>query len=159
MSKVLATLVALVVFAAIPASALAQGTQPGTEPGTGGDVVSSGNTQNAGVDQEGTANQACVIQQNAGRDANAACEQDQNVGTGTSGNGSGNGSNSNGVSGTTTGSNGVTGSSGGVGGGSVQSVSLARTGFDAWVLALLGGVSLAGGLGLLAVQRRGGLSA
>ena len=36
---------------------------------------------------------------------------------------------------------------------------LARTGFDAWVLALIGGVSVAGGLGLLAAQRRGRLSA
>jgi len=32
-------------------------------------------------------------------------------------------------------------------------------GLDAWVLALLGGVALAGGLGLLAAQRRGRLSA
>ena len=44
--------------------------------------------------------------------------------------------------------------SGGVGG-----VTLARTGFDAWALALLGGLSLAGGIGLLAAQRRGRLSA
>ena len=36
----------------------------------------------------------------------------------------------------------------------VESVSLARTGFDAWVLSLLGGAVLAGGVGLLAVQRR-----
>jgi hypothetical protein len=34
-------------------------------------------------------------------------------------------------------------------------VTLARTGFDAWVLALFGGLSLAGGLGLIAAQRRG----
>ncbi|HLL85822.1 MAG TPA: LPXTG cell wall anchor domain-containing protein [Thermoleophilaceae bacterium] len=38
-------------------------------------------------------------------------------------------------------------------------VSLARTGFDAWALALLGGLSVAGGIGLLAAQRRGRLSA
>ena len=37
----------------------------------------------------------------------------------------------------------------------VRSVPLARTGFDAWIIVLLGGVSLAGGLGLLAAQRRG----
>ena len=40
----------------------------------------------------------------------------------------------------------------------VRNVPLARTGFDAWMLALLGGVSLAGGLGLLAAQRRGSSS-
>ena len=40
----------------------------------------------------------------------------------------------------------------------VRHVPLARTGFDAWMLALLGGVSLAGGLGLLAAQRRGSSS-
>ncbi len=44
---------------------------------------------------------------------------------------------------------------GDVGGARVQSVTLARTGFDTWVLALIGGVSLAGGLGLLAAHRRG----
>jgi len=48
---------------------------------------------------------------------------------------------------------------GGVGGGGVQSVQLARTGFDAWMLALLGGLSLAGGLGLLVAQRRGRIGA
>ncbi len=40
----------------------------------------------------------------------------------------------------------------------VRNVALARTGFDAWMVALLGGLSLAGGLGLLAVQRRGSSS-
>ena len=47
----------------------------------------------------------------------------------------------------------------GVGGGGVGGVTLARTGSDAWILALVGGVALAGGLGLLAAQRRGRLSA
>jgi LPXTG-motif cell wall-anchored protein len=36
----------------------------------------------------------------------------------------------------------------------VRGVRLARTGFDAWMFALLGGASLAGGLTLLARQRR-----
>src|SRR5215210_1245772 len=47
----------------------------------------------------------------------------------------------------------------GVGGGvaSVSNVGLARTGFDAWILALVGGVALAGGIGLLMAQRRGHL--
>jgi len=38
-------------------------------------------------------------------------------------------------------------------------VTLAGTGFDAWILTLTGGVALAGGLGLLAAQRRCRLSA
>jgi len=33
-------------------------------------------------------------------------------------------------------------------------VTLARTGFDAWFLAFLGGLSLVGGVGVRAVQRR-----
>ena len=161
MSKVLTMLVALALFGAVPAVAGAQQTdpyEPGTQPGAGGNV-SSGNTQTGNIDQDGAANQACLIQQNAGRDANAACSQEQNVGTGNAGT-EGTGVRSTGVTGTQgVGTSGVTGTSGGVGGGSVQSVSLARTGFDAWVLALLGGVSVAGGLGLLAAQRRGRLSA
>ena len=40
----------------------------------------------------------------------------------------------------------------------VRNVPLAQTGFDAWMVALLGGLSLAGGLGLLAAQRRGSSS-
>jgi LPXTG-motif cell wall-anchored protein len=36
-------------------------------------------------------------------------------------------------------------------------VTLARTGFDAWLLALVGGISILGGLGLLVGQRRGRL--
>jgi LPXTG-motif cell wall-anchored protein len=37
---------------------------------------------------------------------------------------------------------------------SVRNLGLARTGFDAWILVVIGGAALAGGLGLLAVQRR-----
>jgi LPXTG-motif cell wall-anchored protein len=40
----------------------------------------------------------------------------------------------------------------------VSGVSLARTGFDAWILVVIGGVALAGGLGILTVQRRMQLS-
>jgi hypothetical protein len=36
----------------------------------------------------------------------------------------------------------------------VESVSLARTGFDAWMLALIGGVAIAGGIAMIAVGRR-----
>lgn len=35
----------------------------------------------------------------------------------------------------------------------VREVTLARTGFDAWILFVVGGASVAGGLGLLAVRR------
>ena len=165
MSKVLTLLVALALFGAMPAVAAAQGTPPPN--GDGGDTVSSGNTQEGEIEQDAEAghggnagNQACLIQQNAGRDANAACNQEQNFRTnaenGEGGNGHhhGHGGDVNGEGGETFG----VGGAHGVGGG-VQSVSLARTGFDAWILALLGGLSAAGGLGLLAAQRRGRLSA
>jgi hypothetical protein len=181
MTKVVGMLVALVAFCALPAVAFA-----------GGDNVSSGNTQNGSIDQDATGgdggsggdggdagNQGAIIQQNAGRDANASIDQSQSFGGGdVDNNGGGNGGGGGGdfddddfddddnvgggdfngddddVSGddddvTTSGD-----VSGGIGGGS-QTVTLARTGFDAWILALLGGLSLAGGLGLLAAQRRG----
>jgi hypothetical protein len=165
MSKVLGMLVALALFGAMPAVAAAQG----TSPSGGGNTTSSGNTQTGDIDQDANAgsggnagNQACLIQQNAGRDANAACNQTQNFNaqrsvtsgarsTGVTSRGVTSGVTSRGVT------SGVT--SGGVGGGGVQAVTLAATGFDAWVLALIGGVSAAGGLGLLAAQRRGRLSA
>ena len=157
MSKLLGTLVVLVAFAALPAMALAQ-----TEPSGGGDTVSSGNTQTGTIGQNAEAghggnagNQAAIVQQNAGDDANCSIDQSQSFGGTTNNNGaSTSGSRVSGASSHVTGVSG----SGGVGGGA-QSVTLARTGFDAWVLALIGGVSLAGGLGLLAAQRRGRLSA
>ena len=161
MSKVLTLLLALALFAAVPAVAGAQGTQPDGD----GDTVSSGNTQDGDIDQDADAgsggnagNQACLIQQNAGRDANAACNQEQNFRSGgdvdVRGVGGGDDDRFHGDDDDDVDSVGV----GGVGGG-VGSVTLARTGFDAWTLALLGGLSLAGGIGLLAAQRRGRLSA
>jgi LPXTG-motif cell wall-anchored protein len=48
-------------------------------------------------------------------------------------------------------SNGVSG----VGGGNVGTVGLARTGFEAWIVALVGAGAMAGGLGLIAARRRG----
>jgi hypothetical protein len=158
MSKVLTLLLALALFAAVPAVAGAQGTQPDGD----GDVVSSGNTQEGEIEQDAEAgsggnagNQACLIQQNAGEDANAACNQEQNFRSGdvdVRGVGGGDVDRFHGDN------DRVHGVGGGVGGG-VQSVTLARTGFEAWVLALLGGLSLAGGIGILAAQRRGRLSA
>ena len=161
MKKVLVMMAALAAFAAVPAVASAQ------------DTVSSGNTQTGAIGQDANAgngvrdgvndhvgdgvrdhvgsggnagNQACLIQQNAGRDANAACNQSQNFSTGGA-------VARHGVVGFNRGATGVSG----VGG--VQGVTLARTGFDARVLALIGGVAVAGGLGLLAAGRRGRLTA
>jgi hypothetical protein len=91
MFKVFTMLVALALFGAVPAVATAQGTQP--SPGGGGGLANS-NIQTGTINQgagtggvngtghEGTGgnagNQACLVQQNAGRDANAACNQAQN---------------------------------------------------------------------------------
>jgi hypothetical protein len=162
MSKVLTLLLALALFAAIPAVASAQGTTPSGD----GDTVSSGNAQEGEIEQDADAgaggnagNQACLIQQNAGRDANAACNQEQNFRSGgdvdVNGVGGGDVDRFHGGGDNDVDSVGV----GGVGGGGVGGVTLARTGFDAWALALLGGLSLAGGIGLLAAQRRGRVSA
>lgn len=156
MSKVVGMLVALALFGALPAVAAAQGTQPDGD----GDTISSGNTQDGDIDQDAQAggdgddgdgdgaggnagNQACLIQQNAGRDANAACNQEQNFVD----------LNRNGVDDRNERRHvhGVGGDDDGVG---VRSVTLARTGFDAWVLALVGGIALAGGIGMLAARRR-----
>jgi|SRR5829696_1777544 len=151
MSKVLGMLLALAMFAAVPAVALGQ------------DTVSSGNTQTGAIGQNANAgsggnagNQAAIVQQNAGRDANAAVNQSQNFrtgGAGVSGRGGGHVTTHGHVHGGGVSSFGVGG------GGNVGGVTLARTGFDAWVLALIGGAALAGGLGLLAFQRRGRLGA
>ena len=160
MSKVLTLLVALALFAAFPAMAAAQGTEPSGE----GDVISSGNEQEGEIEQDAEAgsggnagNQACLIQQNAGRDANAACNQEQNFNTNRQVvTGRGGDFDHDRVHGQGGGNVGVSG----VGGGGVGGVTLARTGFEAWAVALMGGLSVAGGVGLLAVKRRrAGLSA
>jgi hypothetical protein len=164
--RIIGMLVALAMFGALPAVASAQG----TSPGGGGGTVSSGNTQDGDIEQSASAgsggnagNQAAIVQQNAGRDANAAVNQSQNFSTGGANVHRGGGDFDNGhhrgvggghVSGTT-----VHGVGGGSVGGGVGGVTLARTGFDAWILALVGGAALAGGLGILALQRRGRLSA
>src|SRR5215211_153673 len=77
MSKVLSMLVALAIFAAVPAVAFGQ------------DTISSGNTQTGAIGQNASAgsggnagNQAAIVQQNAGRDANAAVNQSQNFNSG-----------------------------------------------------------------------------
>ena len=147
MSKVLSLVVALALVGVVPSVASAQTTPSSGGSGTGNTVT--GNTNTGGTINAGSGSQNCQQQGIAGRDVNQSCVNSQ-VGT----------SRTTGTSGVRTGttgvrSTGVTGTSG-VGNG-VQSVSLARTGFDAWVLALLGGISVAGGLALLAAQRRGRL--
>ncbi len=170
MVKVVGMLVALAMFCAMPAVAFAGSSD--------GDNVGSGNTQTGGIDQgaaggdsnasggsgsggdedgDGSGgdggdgdsgdggdagNQAAICQQNAGDDANCEIDQSQSFG-GDSNN------------------NGVDDDNEGVGGGnvdddddSVESVELARTGFDVGLLALFGGIALASGLALLIVQRR-----
>ena len=186
MSKVLMLLVALAMFAAMPAMAIGHEENGHEENGD----TSSHNEQEGEIDQDAEAgsggnagNQACLIQQNAGRgddgehngehnggpvlvqengdngdgdsnggDANAACNQEQGF---TTQNNVNRGVGAGDVDRVGVGGADVTG----VGGGGVQSVTLARTGFDAWVLALIGGLTLAGGIGLLAAQRRGRPSA
>jgi hypothetical protein len=147
MNKVLGMLVALAIFAMLPAAAFGQTVSSGnTQAGAIGQSASAGSGGNAG-------NQAAIVQQNAGRDANAAVNQSQNFSTGgVTVNRRVTGVTSRGFR---TGVSGVGVS--GVGG--VSGVTLARTGFDAWILALVGGAALASGLGLLALQRRGRLSA
>jgi hypothetical protein len=102
-------------------------------------------------------NQAAICQQNAGGDAVCDINQSQHFNTGGHarhrGHGGHNGHGGHG------GDGGFVHGVGGGGVGGVTSVALARTGFDAWILAALGGLALAGGLGLLAAQRRGRLSA
>ncbi len=143
MSKVLSLLAALALVGVVPSVASAQTPQPGGS-GTGNTVT--GNTNTGGTINAGAGSQNCQQQGIAGRDVNQSCVNSQ-VGV-RSGVVSRRAVGTRGV--------GVVGTTSGVG---VQSVGLARTGFDAWVLALIGGLSVAGGLGLLAAQRRGRLSA
>ncbi len=187
MTKVIGMLVALAMFGAMPAVAFAGSsdnvssgnTQTGNidQGAAGGDSTAGGGSGSDGDDggsggdaasgDGGDAgNQAAICQQNAGRDANCSIDQSQSFGGDTfaGGNGGGddghdndNDNDNDGVGGGGDFDDNDNVTSGGTGGG-VDSVTLARTGFDAWVLALIGGLSLAGGLGLLAAQRRGRLS-
>src|SRR5215218_9067775 len=158
MSKVLGMLVALAIFAAVPAVAF-------------GSDNASHNEQSGHIDQSASAgsggnagNQAAIVQQNAGRDANAAVNQQQNFSTGGANvTGRGGDFRGHGHGGRNFGQGGGVGvrnfGVGGGGGGGVGGVTLARTGFEAWILALIGGAALAGGVGMLALRRRGVLSA
>src|SRR5215218_3555387 len=155
MSKVLGMLVALAIFAAVPAVAF----------GSDNSDNASHNHQSGHIDQSASAgsggnagNQAAIVQQNAGRDANAAVNQQQNFSTGGANvTGRGGDFRGHGHGGRNFGQGGGVGvrnfGVGGGGGGGVGGVTLARTGFEAWALALMGGLSVAGGLGLLVAQR------
>src|SRR5215211_4995520 len=156
MSKVLGMLVALAIFAAVPAVAFGQdNASHNHQSGHIDQSASAGSGGNAG-------NQAAIVQQNAGRDANAAVNQQQNFSTGGANvTGRGGDFRGHGHGGRNFGQGGGVSSFGvgGGGGGGVGGVTLARTGFEAWILALIGGAALAGGVGMLALRRRGGLSA
>ena len=166
MTKVIGMLVALAMFCAMPAAAFGEpdeggpgnppttdGNPPttgGNSPPTGGNGVSSGDIkQTIG---SGDNNTQCAISQAAGGDAVAT----NNCGNVTKVKGGVTRVHERGVGGGGVGGGGVGG--GGIGGGA-QGVRLAVTGFDAWMFAVIGGLSLAGGLGLLAAQRRGRIGA
>ena len=185
MTKVIGMLVALAMFAAMPAVAFAGSSSDG-------DNVSSGNTQDGTIDQGAAGgdssasggdggsgsddgdggsggdagsgdggdagNQAAICQQNAGEDANCSIDQSQSFGGGDDGDGDSSDDDGSDDDSDDDSSDDDDVTSGGTGGG-VDSVTLAQTGFDAWVLALIGGLSLAGGLSLLVAQRRGRLNA
>lgn len=140
----LATLLVAAAFFVLPSAAFAQGegavggdqTLTQEQVGAAGDAgAESGGDANAGDNnqiQQG-AQQNCTI--GGDGECNQSITQNAQINTG--------------------------GGGGGETGRSVQfvrNVPLAQTGFDAWMVALLGGLSLAGGLGLLAAQRRGSSS-
>ena len=182
MTKVIGMLVALAMFCALPAVAFAQVDDGVVDDDNGGQTVNQDIDQTIGGDGDdgyngyngdggdNDNNVQCAINQVAGGDAHAEneCGNVTNVrGAGGAGRGVGGAGGVGGVGGVGgadrgvggVGAGDVGGVGGGVGGGGVQGVRLAVTGFDAWLLAVIGGLSLAGGLGLLAAQRRGRIGA
>jgi hypothetical protein len=158
MKKLLGLLVAVVALAAIPSVAFA-GNGPDRVEGPcqrGGDCEQENSVE--GNVSGNVAQQNCI----ATGDCTQSIDQSRvtNVsrfGVGGRGHGHGVTTGRFGVGG---GGVGVTGVGGvGGGGGGVGGVTLARTGADAWILALIGGLAVAGGVGILAAQRRGRLSA
>ena len=148
MYKVIGLLIALAMFLAFPAVSFAQEEVEQEEIDQENETTQGAEAEASGGGNANATNQNQSCQIVAGGDGE--CDQSQSVVN----------QGDTVVSGRThhdNGHNGDNGHGGGVGGGSVHSVTLARTGFDAWVLALIGGVSLAGGLGLLVAQRRGRL--
>ncbi len=159
MKKVIGMLVALAIFSAMPAVAFGQGYDDGdvtAGPAQGGGSGGDGGSGYDGGDG-GDGGDGCAISQAAGGDAHA---ENNCFNTNVSdADGDGVGGEGGGDDDDVTGVGGGEGEGGGVGGGGVGGVTLARTGFDAWMLAVIGGLSLAGGLGLLAAQRRGRIGA
>ncbi len=174
MVKVIGMLVALAMFGAMPAVSFA---------GSSGDNVSSGNTQDGGIDQGAAGGDS-----SAGGGSGGGSGSDGDDG-GNGGDGGDAGSGDGGDAGNQAAicqqnagddancdidqsqsfdgdtfvddnDNGVDDDNEGVGGGNdndndgVEGVRLARTGFDVGLLALFGGIALASGLALLVVQRR-----
>ncbi|CAA9515078.1 MAG: hypothetical protein AVDCRST_MAG17-2229 [uncultured Solirubrobacterales bacterium] len=175
MVKVIGMLVALAMFCAMPAVSFAGGSN---------DNVSSGNTQEAGIDQGAAGGDS-----SAGGGDGGGSDSDGDDGDGEGGDGGDADSGDGGDAGNQAAicqqnagddancdidqsqsfdgdtfvddnDNGVDDDNEGVGGGDdndndgVEGVQLARTGFDVGLLALFGGIALASGLALLIVQRR-----
>jgi hypothetical protein len=153
MKKVLTLIVALVALGAIPSIAAAQ---PGVEIDQDADVVRS---PGATVGQQAA---GCQFQGGGPGDRSCSIDQSQNINRNVTNRVGvtrfGQGGHVHGHGGFGVGGAGVTGV-GGVSGGGVGGVTLARTGADAWILALIGGLAVAGGVGILAAQRRGRLNA
>jgi hypothetical protein len=166
--RIAAMLVALAMFCAFPALAFGQDEEVDQdvtqENETEQEADASGGDGDGGSGGDGgiAANQNATCQQVAGGDASCSIDQSQSFGGDTfisrGGGDVDHDNGDNGVGGVVHDRGVAVGGgqvvSGGVGGG----VTLARTGFDAWVLALVGGVLIAGGVGLLVAQRRGRLS-
>jgi LPXTG-motif cell wall-anchored protein len=181
MRKVLVLMVALVALAAIPAVASAQSDQgcenSGGQPqGCDNGSDNGGSNGNSGANASGNGGGGSFRDNTQSQSASAgACSnisQQQAIGhhiaqnsvqhnacvnrTVVSGNISrGRGFVNTNRGFTNRGVSGVSSVSGVSGNGGVQSVSLARTGFDAWIVALVGAGAMAGGLGLIAARRRG----
>jgi LPXTG-motif cell wall-anchored protein len=157
MKKVLGLLVALVALAALPSVAFAQG--------NGGDRVEGPCQRGGDCEQENEIEgnvRGNVGQQNciATGDCTQRIDQSRvtNIHRNVHGVGGGGDFDENNGDRFGVGGGHVTGV-GGVGGGGVGGVTLARTGMDAWIFALIGGLAVAGGVGILAAQRRGRLNA
>ena len=148
-------LVAAAVFCALPAVAVAQGGGGGTDD----DVLGGGNTVGGG-DQDANTGDNDAVGGSGGTDGGGGGDAGSENDTGDALNQQQNAQNNCTIVGgrnecnqSITQNQGVGGAAGGVV--SARGVRLARTGFDAWILAVLGGLALAGGLGMLAAQRRG----
>jgi LPXTG-motif cell wall-anchored protein len=186
MKKVLGLMVALVVFAAVPAIASAAasdqgcessgGQANGCETGGGGGGGGGGGSTDSGSNASGNGGGGSFHDNTQSQSVTAGpcsnISQQQAIGhhiaqnsvqhnacvnrTVVSGNISrGRGFVNTNRGFTNRGVSGVSSVSGVSGNGGVQSVSLARTGFDAWIVALVGAGAMAGGLGLIAARRRG----